>query len=731
MKQSFENLPAIKEVDEQTIDGFGSEGEKKSEADKDKESEIEKYREEAQKFIDSHKRFLTTFAKDISLRFKVSDGFFIDLEKGEVNLDAEWFAEKGCSQIQILWGCLHELEHFRDLDADPEGVLKNFEYIRVQAKKTGAAIAKKWGEKYGTSDPELEEKLKKQSPINPKKPEEGTMSAVERSAYKIHHTFYNIFDDINDNVNVARKAAAFEKGTVGGQEVEKLYQEKLFAQKDFSKLPRHLQFAYKLIRKEMVPGEEVVLSGEVSEVMERKIQFQGKEYSPREIVENFIKPRKNRDTLARQRHFVLQKTLEPIFAELLMKDLAEWDPQKPQKPDGKSQKGKGEGGSGNPFEENYEDYDKNNPDQISEGDIRGWMDKNNKDKENAEAGKIQAQTSENKTAEERAAEAQAGLDKNWCERNGINPATFRNFKKIEAKVEPYLQDLSRLWQKIIFGSSRKIERKIEGHFKTGAEMDVQKVIEEWPKIQQQKFDDVRVMKRMVSKEILIQKPELIRVRLVGDMSGSMDAKKKHILQQCFALIFSSLREFNTHLNRTRSQTKTKLKVDTEGWVFGSEALQVKKLRSESRLDDEQVEIIKMFEKLEDTLGYTCDYKVLNAIDSSISQTDMKKIDEGKIMEIVFEITDGGSTVLIERNGQREMVSTSTETRKSVDKLLNEKIIARGFQIGETSAEEKRIFNEVWNDGRAEAHGEIVGEEIANLIPAVAAALKKHLSGVKL
>jgi hypothetical protein len=717
MKQFIEDASAIRRVEGQSrTDIPDDEAEKKQEAGKG--GKLEEYRQKAQEFLDSHRRFFMTFAKDVSLSFKISNRFYIDLEKGEVNLDAKWFSDKDFSREQMLWGCLHELEHFRDLDADAEGVMKNFEYIISLAKKTGEKMLKKWEEKYGANDPELIERLKKQKPIDPKKPDGKTMSAIERSAYKIHHTFYNIFDDINDNSNVARKAPAYEEKAKGGQEISRLYQEKLFAKTDYSALPRHLQFAYKLIREEMVKGEEIALSEEVAEIMIRKVKFQGKEYTPVEIVKNFIKPRKNRDTLARQRHFVLQKTLEPIFEELLAKDLADWDPKKPEKQDGQPQEGEGDGESGNPFDEDYKDYDKNNPDQISEEDIRNWIDKNEKDKKNEEEKKTKEQADENKSTKEKADEAQADMDRSWCEKNGVSPEVFRNFKRIEAEVEPYLQELSKLWHKIIFGSSREIQRIAEGYFKTGTEMDIQEVIEQWPKIQQKKFEDARVMKRIVSRERLLQMPERINVRLVGDMSGSMDAKKRHILQQCVVLILSSLREFNTRLNLIRSQTKSKLEADTEAWIFGNKAERIKKLRSESGPGDEQAAIVRIFEKLNSTIGSTYDNEALEEIQKSFSTDDLRKILRKKTMEIVFEVTDGGS-------------SDPDATKKAIKQLVDSEVIVRAFQIGEVSDDDRQTFKEVWNDGREEKLGEVIGAEIANLIPAITDALKKYLSGVRL
>ncbi|MEM4282832.1 MAG: hypothetical protein QXN89_04140 [Candidatus Woesearchaeota archaeon] len=676
--------------------------------------ELHQYQQEGQRMVDSYKRFFTTFAKDVSLDFKMSNGFYIDLENGVVHLDTKWFAEKGFSVEQILWATLHELSHFRDLAQDPERMMRNFEYIREQAKRTGAIIMQKWEQKYGATDPEFIERLKKQRPISKKDPSK-TMNAIEQAAYKIHHTFYNIFDDVYVNNLVARCAPRFEQEEAGGEEVKKLYREKLFVRTNYSNLPRHLQFLYKLLWEEMVPDQEAVVNDEVAEVMRQKTKFQGREYTPKEIVEQFIKPRAGRDTKAGQRYFVLQNTLEPVFIELLMKDLEDWEPQKSEE-----QKGEGEPqeGGGNPFEQDYEEFDKNSPDQIRDQDIYDWMNKYQEDKKKEAERKKKETEEESKSAEEKAKEAQEKIDKEWCRKHNLDYETVRRYRQIEQDVAPYLEDLSRLWRKIIFGSSRRIERDLEGYFKTGIELDIGKVIEEWPKIEKGQLEEVRVMKKITQKEVLIRKPELIRVRVVGDMSDSMDRAKRYVLQQCFVLLLSSLREFNTYLNLTRSETKSKLEVDTEAWIFGDSAQKVKRLRNEAGMDDEQVETIKIFERLQNTIGGTYDNKALEAILNSITPEDREKIGREKIMEMVFEITDGGS-------------SAPEAAKRAVDMLEEAGIIARAFQIGAATQEEKDTFNNVWNKGRKEKLGEVVGEEIENLLPAITELLKKYLTNVKL
>ena len=212
MENNFEQLnkrEIDKEEDEKPFE------EKESPEKREEFSEeLKEYQKEGQGMIDSYRKFFMTYAKDVSLDFKMSDGFYIDLENGEVNLDTKWFAEKSFSKEQILWANLHELSHFRDLASDPERMMKNFDYIKKQAKKTGAMMMDKWEKTCGASNPEFIENLKKQKPISKKDPSQ-TMNAVEQTAYKIHHTFYNIFDDIYVNNLVARKAPRYEKGEKG------------------------------------------------------------------------------------------------------------------------------------------------------------------------------------------------------------------------------------------------------------------------------------------------------------------------------------------------------------------------------------------------------------------------------------------------------------------------------------------------------------------------------------
>ena len=134
-------------------------------------------------------------------------------------------------------------------------------------------------------------------------------------------------------------------------------------------------------------------------------------------------------------------------------------------------------------------------------------------------------------------------------------------------------------------------------------------------------------------------------------------------------------------------------------------------------------MLQMFEKLQANLGYTDDFKVLDQINAVLSPEEREDIKSGEIMEIVLEVTDGGSTVNQNLN--------PTRARRSVDNLLASNVISRAFQIGAVNPDEKKTFNAVWNTGRDKKLGEIVGENIANLLPAVTAVLKEYLGTVRL
>ncbi|MGB4076203.1 MAG: vWA domain-containing protein [Minisyncoccia bacterium] len=660
----------------------------------------ERMKEEMGALLASHGPLFSTFAEDVSLTFTPSNFFAIDLEKGIVHFDLSWFAEQNYSKEQVVWAAFHELSHFRDLAKDPKRMFENFEYIKRCAKRTSVKISARVKELGKTPNP----------------------TAAEQMAYEIHHTFFNILDDIFVNNLVSERAPVYEPKKEGGKLVRDLYRRKLFPGTDYRAKPRHLQLMYALLRQEMVPDEKIMLSEEVSEILEKtRITHEKKHYTLREFVDAFLKPQSKADTRAGERYRFIKKYIEPLFDQVLEKDIAEWElpPEKDKNQEGEGEEGdsksgeKGkssEGGSGSPqpFEKEYKEFKKRHIDQIDEKDIEKFT------KEQIEVQKKKIEES----IEEAAAKAQKKLDEEWCNENEISPASLERFKKNERLISPYLEELSLLWQKIVFGAGSKQERKMQSGFKRGVDLDIGRTIAGWPEIQAGHADDARIMRRMGTETVPVPRPNLIRVRVLADNSSSMRGEGKiEVQDQAITLTLSSLDEFNTHLNRTRDQTGSALRVETELWSFGRRTRLIKPSGHEDPDWNERAQMIRSMGEINGQEGSTNDAHALAAIRSSMDTKHLEAVRSGEIMEIVFLITDGGSDS-VER------------AREEVRSLETSGVIARAFQIGSVGMDERRSFENVWNQAGRE-RGLVVGSDIARLTPAIAAALKEHLSGVEL
>jgi hypothetical protein len=709
---SKKEVKNIKKIDQKTSDDLNRESDipeihtgKKEKLSPEFVAEMEKlqrelaeYMKTAQKWIDGNKSFLNTFAQDSSLSFKFGDAFFIDLQKGEINMATEWFFERGFTPEQIMWANMHEIAHFRDLVEDPERLMENFNYIKKRAKRTGDIMLAKWKQALDMNDIKQKqyfENLSKEQKTDDKV-DSITMNPLAIQSYKIHHSFYNCLDDIWVNNWVARKSARFEKDQSGGKEIERLYREKLFAGIDYSKHSRHRQFMYALLRQEMVP-EKLILSQDVQHVLDTPIYVMGKLYTPQQLIEVFIKPKKGQDTLAGERYEMIKITLEPIFEKLLQMDIDEWQPEyknqqqenhgqaskqnkersqdninkdkkedkeqenefdKDDKNKENSSEGEGQGekqdgenteqqkGNGDnfrnqwtPFDDEIDEYDTNTIDQIGNEDIEKFTEKQKEVKEAKEKIKQEQERVDAMTPQERQKMNQEKSDKEWAEKAAkelkFTPDQLlkmkQEYNKREQSIAPYLSDMTSLWNNLIYGRSREIKRQMSGHFKSGAEIDIQKTINEYGRITNGEFDETRIFRKITNKEIISEKPEKIRIRLVGDMSGSMDQSKRFVLQQAFTLILSSLDQFNIMLESERSVTKSKLHVETQGYVFGDREIKVKDFENTNPMTAN----VNVFTHLHNTIGRTYDHTALNAINDSLSQGDKEDIKKGKHNHILL------------------------------------------------------------------------------------------------
>jgi len=709
-KNSFEKIKISK------VEGEEKKPEReKKEKKKEKEKELKPWIEKMQKFLESKRDVFNTFAQDTSLKYIANTGFYIDFKKGEIHSDVLWFKEKfNPEEIEnmIEWAHFHELSHFLEYAESPEVFFENFAYIEKKAKQLAPKVLEIWRKKAGGDLPDY---LKKEIKIPKKEGKVEKMTVGEKLAqdiiYRALHRFYNIFDDIAVNSLIRRRTFKFEENSEGDDLVKRLYREKLFPGTDFSKRPLHLQLIDPYLREEMVPEEKIKVSSEIEKIR-KKISYLGEDYSEiKKFNQELIKRSEPEERYSR-----LKRILEPIYLDLLFKDLEKEPlPSPPRKGGGVREE---VGDFPIPFEKDYKDYENNSPDQFSEEDIENWIKKKKEEKEKKEEERRKKEEEDRKSFEEKEKEIQEKMDKEWCKRHNIEYSLLQKVRRIEKEIEPYLKEMSQFWRKIVFGYSTERKLEWEGYYKFGTRLDIQKVIKEWPKIEKGDVFDVKVMKKRVVKEKLTHQPEVIRVRLVLDVSGSMNEEKLKTLREITVLLGRSLQEFNNYLSMARETTGTKLVADLEEWIFESKPQKIKPLAGDDyrtrNWEKDKADFIKSIGYLFSTGGSTADFLALKEIEKTITEFDIERIKQGKLLEILIEITDGGS-------------DNPKLTREVKNSLKEKGIIAKAFQIGEPSKREIEAFKTAWeNDG----DGERV-PELSQVLPTLTQFLKKYLKDVKL
>jgi len=703
--------------------------------------EREIYRKQGEDFVDAHKRLLHSFAEDVSLKFKMGNQFLIDYEQGTVQLDSQWFFERGYNKEQILWAVFHELSHFKDFSNDKEGMLASFEYMKQKA-----------------------EDLSNESGMDP------------QLAYRTYHALFNCLDDIYVNRTVSRHASYYESNRQGGAHVEELYREKLFKEADFtnivhedgttSSLPHHLQFAYYLLRKAMLPEEEITVSQEVRDLLEKEVEIEGNVYSTESLVNTLMVPGRE-DVSVSERHEYVKEHIMPLYEELLQRDINNnEEPPQQQENDDTSSSGEestedneqdsegqsnqeeqgvsqeqeaSEAGASDDqvdqgekaeqsqserqrgkFEEwsdIHEQYESQSPDQLAEDEIREVVERREEEKAEDDQDEVPEKIESRDVNSYR-----DSIDKNWAAQHEIEGRDIyrelQNLREIEDSIAPYLNDLTELWQNIITGSSIEITQVKDNAHTSGSGINIDSIIDNMGSLYAG-HTAPRIYEKTVQKESVVEKPEVIRVRLVVDRSGSMyDDEKQEVLSQALVLVLRSLQQFNEILDLTRGTTGSKLKAETQVLGFSDRLSIIKELENEGYLSDPTIDILNALRSSGAENGRTYDHLALDYVLQNQDELNQQRIAQGKVLDILFEITDGGS-------------SDAGATRDSLKNVGEVGVHANAFQIGRVGRDETRAFNYAWNSEEQDKRGLVVGENIEAIVPVLAEALKRYLGGVKI
>lgn len=566
-------------------------------------------------FAERNRTFFDTYIGDGSVVFKSAEGVetpdgpldtcAVDLAKDppEVYLHDRFLTDEyGGSEAKMLFGICHELEHIREL--------------RELIRESGGVQV--W-----------EALLRK------------------KEAKKRYHILDNSFGDVKMNRGVVERAPAL------GETRQSLYRDDLFAERDLTTLPKHLQFAHVLNCEQQDTGEAWTVAPDVREAFERLKAMKGKSGVP------FLGYASHPATPMSVRLRLQDAVIEPIYEKFFEEDVERKRQEKKNGEQKRNDQGQGAGnarpeagengkaGEGklengpqtgeagdepkNPeeyFKEVYEDILKKYRRAIPDGVVN-----------NAVRKEIERQAAEAKGEDtgKRASEAYAAAQ-------GVTPKDLRVYRRFPETVEQInnpetnervIEELRALFAQII---TRRKKRLLapkyplpEGDLLAYPTEAV--VRTRAGEVEPDVWEDVEFRERDA------KLAGDFDVTVVGDVSVSMKGEKADAQRLAMALALEALAEFSDELEDRRVDLAHDLHVRTEGWVFGDRAECVKAL-SEELSERERVAIHKRLGKPDGQS--TQDFLVLEELLKNLSDEEREKLRSGKLRKIVIVMTDGES-----------------------------------------------------------------------------------------
>ena len=703
---------------------------------------IEARREEAKRFIKHNQMLFAGIAGDTSLQFELGDWFMIDLKKGTVYLGEETFItgpEKGWSREQIFWAVCHELSHFRDLRENPKKMLENFQYMWDRSAELAPQVLDILREKMGGTLPDY---LTKPVPFDDKG---KTVPWIETYLYKQLHALYNGLDDMYVNVKLPERTPLFRADSQHGPEVERLYRDILFPTDpkkkgqpplamqaaDYSTHPKSSQLVNYVLRRRMVPDQDILISQEVQDVLDGypNEAFQDVGMTLNDIIDS-ITDSGSRDAIdPGWRYEHIRSEIEPIWLEFFLKDIEVRDAPKP-KPKKRKKNEKGGEEPEEPEESDekdqpngWPDTDDGNPEPIDIHVTKDFLDQQRKKAEDERKEEARKKAFERLSPDEKRDVAKKLRDAKLCEQHAIDPTWAEAYRTLEESIEPYRRDLEGVFEGFMKAIEARMTTFMLQGFRSG-KLDVNAFVRKYGiELTLEKYDqipwdslDVYIQKELESRFEI--KPNEISVRLVIDGSGSMyDGVRIEAAKQLAVLFLEGFSSFEMEMNR-KFRMRNPLKVNTEVWIFGSPGqAQIIKPFEDEMSEDERAKRFRMIGELSKSRGGTCEAEPLWMIEQSVSTLREEKLRAGKSVEFLFAVTDGGSfgpsheglksvqhlpmTEEVEVDGQKFSVYTQAmQDATNALEALRQKgahveageqfdgIIARGFQIGERKTEER-------------------------------------------
>ncbi len=506
-------------------------------------------------------------------------GWYIDLEKIEVNADPRFFIERGYSESEALFAMFHEAEHFRDMIQNPEVYQRFFNYSK-------------------------------------------TRTDVHPSYPKALRRLYNCIDDVLVNRVVMTRWHA-------GSGVKSTLYPKLFPSPNLrmagdspKEQPYHRQFMYALLREAMIPDEVCDVSPEVRAEIDEFQNRMAKKYGVKTL--DFLTSVDSRKQLAQndaeKRYDFMRIVLEPIFEKLYRLDLENMRNQEEGKEGGGPKRNKPRGGDvptekgDDPFED--DPFEDTVPDPVDPDELFDQVKKiNDKIKENK--------------------------DKKFEEVMGVSEKDLEAYRKDFRKIEKYIQALSEVFDRVI--SRRISYRKrLRQRSKEGLILDPSILATGYAEIKAGNEDPIMMLdyKRV---EKINNMPSGLDFTIVCDGSGSIssDPARSRIERLLTVLAMEAFAEFRNRIEKERRKgERIRLDIRTGVHIFSNEDQEVIPLSEDF---DHVARVRTHKALLNMPGGGNNEPATFDAIrQKQFDQLDRDRLAKGELKKIIIFLTDGES-----------------------------------------------------------------------------------------
>jgi len=575
--------------------------------DEDGATESTGEHKEAIEFVNRHRDLFEHYARG-QVDFKPAppdcNTFAYDLKNDTIYINSLFYQKQGFSDEKTAFATLHEIEHFQ-------------EKLALVGEKGGDRMFGRY------------------------------LSRIQQS--RAYGLMDNCVADIRENKTVIAKT-----NTSFAEVEHTLYTEDLFPETDFTKVPKHIQFAQALLREARVPDEQCQVAPEVRAALDAVRSIKTK--NGMSLMDIIAHPETPMSTRLRLQDKLIWPYVEKLLEQDIEEDKKKEESGDGEQDDGKPQKGEGESDPNKRFDATYTEAEKRSPHAVpienQKKALKDWKEGKGNPLDRAD--------------QEYA--SQLGVTKEDLQRyraiaeqlnNTINPETNQSA----------IDDLRQLIERII--AHRQKERQVpqypteEGEFLADpAEIVSQVRVGNWePKVWETQEVKMERGKRFGR----------VQITLVGDRSGSMQEEGKSGEQQKAAVLFmEALKEFQDRLLEEAVNLQKPLAIESEVYTFQASAEDARPIKpmSEELSERDRIQVVSVLSTCPGPS--TTDFVPLESISRGISEETRRDIQNGELKKIVVVFTDGGS-------------DNPTRVSSALEKLRADGIIVVGVGVTKSGA----------------------------------------------